>query len=802
MRVEGELPRVNRLRGIFWALSVCGLAWAAPLFPGNDDAHRWLREMGLSDASRASTRWEVAMQLARAQERIQAGLAPLLSKAELQQFQALLVAYKDELAEMGVRLDSLEGRVANLDERVEELGRIRFSGQFRSSFVSMGVHNDGQERGGFGPGALNYGDLVGSVEGANLSPLNALGAQPVLDYSNGRPLINGTGFTNALILNVEADLTDELLAELRVFAYSSQGNPLVDAVWGVQQPVQSNPFGLGTSPFTSMGLDRLAVTHTPTATSLVVGSFVPRFMSPQIYMGTVNPRVGNPRILESYGLQISGELDNGRWGWEGFGTRLYDGNPGVTAPYRSYALGASVNYHNGEWTGNLSALRAFDDNGGQAPGLTTGQTINSNQFGGLGTLNWVNPPGFFVNQLGGPSSSLVAGTGAMTDSRPLGGVPGLDLGGPRASFGPQSITLGGAHLEYAPKGYLFQADYSVSNYRPSRNSGYSTNGTLWRVGGSADWFEDRLHVELDYRHTDARYDPMILQFGNPLQGSVTPLRVYHRFPDADQFWLYWSLHNTDNFPHNRQGLWLTTKVQYDPDGAVTLNYRNLSQVSTSLQDVRIRGGSLGAGTPTSDVLGFSPGFIDVVFREFSPLSFDANYNPLENPRGNVTSAGFKVSQVFTGTPWKVAGGYDSWTFRRSTSLPAILGGSQNRVDLTQALANLEVGYKFNDDFVLTLGLNRATSQGHYDPGGLYNAHAIETGDVGFRTRDLVQTMPYLKTDWNVSDGVRFNSEFMLYYTRDHVASSIPVGLPIGPGTTAHPFNWTGYRLSTSLEVDF
>lgn len=787
---------------MFLALGLCALAAAAPLFPGHDDAYRWLREMGLSDASRASSRWEVALQLARAQERIQAGLAPLLSKAELRQLQALLVAYKDELAELGVRVDNLENRVANLDERVEELGRIRFSGQFRSSFVSMGVHNTGRELSGFGPGALNYGDLVGSVLAANLSPLNGTGTQPVLDYSNGRPLVNGSGFTNVLSLNVEADISDELLAELRIFAYSSQGNPLVDAVWGVQQPIPANPFGLANAPFTSMGLDRLAVTHTPTATSLVVGSFVPRFMSPQVYMGTVNPRVGNPRILESYGLQISGELDNGRWGWEGFGTRLYDGNPGVTAPYRSYALGGALNYHNAEWTGTLSFLRAYDDSAGQFPGLTTGQITNANQLAGIGTLNWVNPPGFFANQLGGVGQPLVAGTGSFTDSRPLGGFPNSDLGGPRASFGPQAVTMAGLHLEYAPKGYLFQADYSVSSYRPSRNSGYNTAGTLWRLGAAADWFEDKLHVELDYRHTDARYDPMILQFGNPLQNTVSPLRVYHRFPDADQFWLYWSLHNTDSFPHNRQGLWLTTKVQYDPDGTVTLNYRNLGQVSTSLQDVRVRGGSLGPGLPTNDVLGFSPGFIDVVFREFSPLSFDANYNPLENPRGHVSSAGIKVSQVFTGTPWKVAGGYDSWTFRRSTSLPANLGGSQNRVDLTQALANLEVGYKFHDDFLLSLGVNRATSKGHYDPGGVYNPYAIANGDVDFRTRDLVQTMPYLKADWNVSSGVRFNSELMFYQTRDHVPASINAGVYGGAGATSHPFNWDGYRLSTALEVDF
>ena len=83
-----------RLWGSLLALGLLGWATAAPLFPANDDAHRWLREMGLSDARRASSRWEVALQLARAQERIQSGLAPLLSDSEFHQLQSLLLAYK------------------------------------------------------------------------------------------------------------------------------------------------------------------------------------------------------------------------------------------------------------------------------------------------------------------------------------------------------------------------------------------------------------------------------------------------------------------------------------------------------------------------------------------------------------------------------------------------------------------------------------------------------------------------------------------------------------------------------------
>ena len=790
------------LRGVVWGWLLLSVAGAAPLFPPNenDQASAWLREMGLADPGRASTRWEVALQLARVQQRLQSAMAPLLSKSEMNQLQQLLEAYRPELEQLGVRLQTLEDRLAQLEERVDEQGRIRFSGLFRSSFVSMGVSNAGNPRGGFGPTAPNYDDLAGSITGANLSPLNGNGIQPVLDYNNGRPLFNGTSFTNTLLLNVEADISEDLLAQLRLYAYSSQGNPLLDAVWGVQQPTAANPFAAGYAPYTSMGLDQLAVTHVPTGTTLTVGSFLPRYISPQVFMGTVNPRVGQPRVLESYGLHITGEFDNQHWGWEAFGTRLYDGNPGVTVPYRSYALGAALHYHEDAWSATLSGLRGFDDNR-EAPALTVGQTTNFNQFSGLGNMNWVNPPGYYVGQLGGVGSPLVSGVGTTTDARPLSGIANRDGFGPKATMGPQEITMGSAHVEYAPGGYTLTGDYGVSDYRPSRNSSYSTRGSLWRLGVATDLFEDKLHLSLDYRSTDARYDPMLLQFASPVAG-LTPLRVYHRFPDQDQFWQFWSLHNTNDFPYNRQGFWLDTRYQYDPDGAVSFSYRNLAQVTTSLQDVRVKAGSLGLVTPNTDVLGFSPGFIDTVFREYSPLSFDANLQPLENPRGQVSSYALKVGQVFTGTPWKLDASYDSWSFYRSTALPAALGGSQNRVDLTYALANLAVGYRFDEDVQVTLGCQRATIRGHYDPGGIYNPLAIATNNVDFFTRDLVQTNPYIKLDWNVSNGVRFGTELMLYRTVDHLSTATFPGPLNGNTTTANPFNWNGHRFGTTLEVDF
>jgi hypothetical protein len=512
-------------------------------------------------------------------------------------------------------------------------------------------------------------------------------------------------------------------------------------------------------------------------------------MSPQVFTGKVNPRVGDPRLLESYGLQVTGELEEGRWGWEAFATQLFDGNPGVTEKYRSYALGAALQYHNQDFTLSLSALRAFDDS------QNRGQITNFNQLTGLGTLNWVNPPGFFAGQVN------AAGAGSFTDQRPLPGLPGSDAGGRATNAGPQQISLAGVHAEYNPSGYSLLFDYSFSDYRPNRESTYSTRGQLWRLGGAVDIIPETWRLEFDYRHTDARYDPMVLQFGVPLAGQ-NPGRVYHRFPDFDQFWQFWSLHNTDLFPHNRRGFWLSTRYQYASEGALTLAYRNLSQVSTSLQDVRLQPNQLGQGVPNAPLLGYSPGFVDVVFREFSPLSFDGNLQPLENPRGGVQSFSAKLSHQFEESPWKIEAGYENWAFRRNSQLAPAQGGSQNRVDLSNDFWKLAVTRKFGSDLQTTLGFQQARVRGHYDPGGHYNAFAIANNSTDFRNRDLVQNMPFVQLNWTVDTGIRVGAEAMVYSTLDRVPAEVTPGPATSPIANAHPFAWNGFRWGTTVEIDF
>ncbi|MBI3924155.1 MAG: hypothetical protein HY319_01315 [Armatimonadetes bacterium] len=793
---------------------------AAPL-PGGDpeaqDAVALLRAMGIVEedprggfrGDRAISRWEAAATVARALGRMEAARSELLSRTELQELMRVGESLRDELEALGVRVQSLEEAAERLDSRVESLGRITFSGQFLTSLVSQGVVNRGNNVSGFGPAALDYDRVVGTLTAGNLVPHGPQGVLPVIDFGRGRPLTTGTGFTSLLYLTADIRPDEDWSGDVRVFAFSSQGDSVVGAVWGVSPPYLANSFTgndfpnparLNHTPYTTTGLDRLRFTYHPAAVTLTLGSYETRFISPQVFMGEVNPAVGDPRVLDNYGFHLAGEQEP--WGWEVFGTQLGEGNPGVNGvPYRDEALGGALTWSQDEWRAGLSFLRAANQSIDGSL-LTVGQVANVNGAAGQINVNWVNPNGFFVDQLGGVGSPNVAGPGTTSDKRPIPGVPGLDAGFP-AGFGPQGITMAGLSLDWTGEEWAAFGEYAFSEYRPSRNADYSVHGDLWRLGGRGTLEEGRLELEVDYRSADPTYDPMMLTFpAGATALTVTPFRVYHRLPDQDQFWNLYSLHNTDSFPHNRRGWWLQGRWQYEPEAFVQLQYRALEQVETSLQDVRFPAGSLGPGTPNVTVLGHSPGFFDMVFREYSPLSFDASLGPLEDQRGTVDSWRAELSQVFTGTPWRVDAFYDVWHFHRPSDLPPSLGGSQNLVDLTNSYGRISAGYQAADNLLLTVGYERARMRGHYDSFGVYNPVAIALGSNDFVNRDTLQHIPFVQAHWNVAEGVKLGADLHLYDTHDLVDPALFAGTAGGPFAAAHPFEWRAYRLGTTFEVSF
>lgn len=769
---------------------------AAPLEPRDrqaEDAVALLREWGVVEGypqggfrgDRAVSRYEAAAMVARALARLDAAGETLARREGLA---GLLDGLRPELEALGVRVDSVETATEALDARVAELERFAFSGRSVTRVMAQTFWNTGQPT----SGGFNYNAAVGSVAGSNFLPWLLPGVPNVRDYTNGRPLTNGTGFSSALLLDVLVRPSDEIEAELRLFGYTSQGDAVVDAVWGVTPPYLANSF---TGNSTRMGLDHLRVSHEPTGLSLTAGAFLPSRISPTVYLGQPNPTVDAPAVLDSFGLLLEGEHD--AFSWELFGTRLPDGNPGVGAPYRSDALGAALRWREGPWLATLSLLRA----GNQAPTggpLTMGQIALFQAPPGRLYTDWVNPPGFFAGQLG---PGQAAGAGSTSDVRPVPGAANSDALSVASTFGPQGITLGSLGLEWAHEGWSLYGDFARSDYRPNRNADYNAIGHLWRLGVESRLAEETLTLQAEYRSTDPDYDPFLMAYPGTVAG-VPLFRVYQRMPDWDMFWHGWTLHNTDAFPHNRKGVWLKGAWRYDPDGELTLKYRALEQVRTSLQDVRVPAGSLGAGIPNANVLGHSPGHLDFVFREYSPLSFTAGLQPLEDVRGYADSWGVQLRQAFPETPWRVEVAWEAWRFRRPSSLAPALGGSQNHVDLRSALGRLEVGYAATEEISLSAGLERGEVSGHYDPLGTYNPVAVARGSIDFTNWNTVQDIPFVEVSWDLSQDLTVGFGYRYYQTRDLVSADLFSGPPGGAGATAHPFSWSGQQFSTTVDVRF
>jgi hypothetical protein len=812
-----------------WVVIGClaGAALAAPL-PWHDaktqDALRFLSESGVLGESwlayRAATRWEIAAVAERLLRLQQAQPQLFASKQEREALQSLLAEMRPELEALGVRVQTLEDSVAQLDGRTEQLERIKFRGQFLMTALYQGVQNTGNEFSGFGPGALDYQRFAGSTELTNLVPHAPQGILPQVDLALGRPLVEGAGLSSTLFLEVEHQPNEDFVYELRLYAYTSQGNALVDAIWGTQQPYLANPFtgsGGGTlqssnrAPFSSAGFDRFRLNHIPSGFGVTLGSFTPRLISSSVFTGQINPRVGDPRLLDSFGVHATSEHD--QFSWEALGTYLPDGNPRQLGlePLQNLAWGGALHYHNAGWQATLSYLQASAesrDGSARAVGLTN--LVNGPS--GRVNVNWVNPPGYFAGQLipgydprgqqtGAPVPTAVAGRGSTSDARPVAGRAGLDGGGLDASFGPQQQSSFGAQLGHRGDWWSVQGEWAHTVYRPHQNAGYSRSGDLYSFGGTVEFDEGNLQLGLDYRSTDASYDPMILSFPSPSPG-LTPFRAYHRFPDHDQFWHLYSLHDTDRFPHNRKGFWPSLKWRYQEDSHLELRARFLEQVQTSLQDVRYRPDQLGVGVPNELVLGHSPGFLDVVFREFSPLAFDANLVPLENQRGSVQALGLSWRHDFAESPWALEGAYDRFHFDRPTGLPASLGGSQNRVNLTHSVARLGVTFTPSQEWSYGLHYSLAQMKGHYDPFGVYNQFAIATSDTDFLNRDSVQHAPTIQATWNLDAQTRWDVGFTYYSVVDRVPATTFAGAPGGPFSAAHPFSYNGYRVETRMEVNF
>jgi hypothetical protein len=872
----------NYIAGVMVTLVGMSIAaQAAPLFPDVKEDH-WAKDAvaalaakgllegypdGTFKGDRAATRWEVAMIVARLLAKMEQAHATFATKADLDQVRKLAGSLKEELDALGVRVTNLEENVKKLDSRVTELERITYYGELTARVGTQTFRNTGSPamravNPGIVVNTIDYNAAVGSALGAGgflgaPSPGAGLpnnyfvtGIPSTTDWLTGRPLTNGATYTAKGILGLNAKISPDIDAGIEFAAFAAQGNSLVDSFYGVTAPTLSNPFTATTStgaglagagvgpvnnqPFTRMTLDHFWLKHKPSGTTVVLGSFGDTDYDPTIYKMQPNPTVGGPTNLNSYGFQVKGKVNLAEgekapfMTYEVLGTRLADGNTdlvsGLSASYFTHAEGANVGFHfdDDRGVGRINWMHAAQEaSGGAALNVGLIQLPNLIQ-------NWVNPNGYYVNQLGAASQN-VSGIGGTGDTRPvpmaggtdgITGVPGtLNVGG----IGPQDQTSYGLSLRYKFDNehdpHVF-GEYGHTDYRPQKNSPYSVGGNAFRIGAGATFFKD-LDVNLSYLRVDPTYDPFVLQI--PTVGGI--YGPMWRIPDLNQFWNMYSLHDTASLPHNREGIRADLTWRFNPQGKIGFNYSNLSQVRTSLQDVRYSPGSLGAATPNTPVLGFSPGFTDPVFLGFSSNTFAAAggngfATPLENPKGNMESILFSGSHKWIVDDKEdrgitLSGLFLNYNYNRSSNLAALVPGplgvrgqSENYVDFTIRGANISLGYDVTKDFYARAGYTQLDVFGHIDPLGVYSNYAQSTGTTGFNTWDITQRIPELGFDWKLSDKTTWSLTGKYYTETDHVPSfvtaspSLPsLNVALSP-QNAHPFSYEGIQVMSTFSLKF
>ena len=259
---------------------------AAPLFPDVPDNH-WAKDAvaalaakglvegypdGTFKGDRSASRWETAMIVARLLAKMEQAHATFATKAELDELRKLANALREELDALGVRVDNLEENVGLLDQRVTELERISFYGHVDTRVAFQSFRNTGRDSmRSLNPGiafdTINYNAIVGTAGGAGAltAPFSGTGPSGAIlppgqtavvptfnpfttgvltttNWRTGRPLTSGTGLTARAILGMNIRVSDSIDAGVEFSAYTSQGDQVVDAYYGVQQPYLSNPF--------------------------------------------------------------------------------------------------------------------------------------------------------------------------------------------------------------------------------------------------------------------------------------------------------------------------------------------------------------------------------------------------------------------------------------------------------------------------------------------------------------------------------------------------------------------------------
>lgn len=628
-------------------------AMAAPLF-GDVPASHWAKDAiaslaakgliegypdGTFKGDRATTRYEMAMIVARLLAKVDQMGANYASKADMETMKTLANDLRDELSAMGVRVASTKDNLQKLDDRVTALEKITFYGSFDTVENTMGFTN------GRSPTLLpkglgtRYISDVGSIPGTQHNFFTGTpGRFPVLDYMSGRTMTNGTGPSTLANLGLKIKVSEGISAGAEFAAY------------------------------------------------VPAGSFVPD-------EGTILP---------------TGLLN--------------------AQQYYNWAFGMNLDYAFNGGNVKLNFLRVAND---QSNGLamTTGGNMH-NPYG------WVNFDNYLEQDV------------QVAADRPIN-IPG--------SFGPQGISTVGVSLNYKIPikwDLRFIGEAAGSNYQSNMGSKHEQSGTAGKASLATSLMGGNLGLQLDYISVDPYYDPFVLAYPIPADGFTVP---FMRLPNFAYYPGLYQLHDSYEYPDNRQGIRFKVDYKFGDSGTAFLRYGSLEQYTASAPN---------AGSNFDNPSGFRPGFMEPVF---SPL-----YGG-ETTKGQVQNWGLGLSYKIPTYKLKINVGYDDYTYKRDSSI--------NYTNMRAAQGRIGLAYLLSEKFTLKGGYNFAN----------VSAKA-KNANAEYGLMDSSQTIPYLGFDYSISQNTNWGLTLKTFNTTDSTNESDLQGVK--------QFQWSGSQILTELKVSF
>ncbi|MFP4496567.1 MAG: S-layer homology domain-containing protein [Vulcanimicrobiota bacterium] len=795
------------LKKLSWFLTVALVivmmapAFAAPLFPDVPEQH-WARDAvadlaakgilegypdGTFKGDRAATRWEMAMALQRLLAKMEAADAKLASKADLEALRALVNNLKDELDALGVRVKNLEENVSAIDKRVTELERITFEGDFVTRLVTQGLYNDGRVGG-------VWQNVLGSNGAIAFPAFGNSGTIGAMDLFNNRPLTNGTSLTARARLGVKVKVNKDWDAKIRFAAFSSLGDQMVGAYWGVNAPYLSNPFAgnainaqtqaANNTPWTRMTFDQFMIEHKNTDTRLTVGAIEETNFDSFILTNVPNPGIdgrvrtdyehmskekktkvstwkyvdkGEDEELPFYGFKVSGNthfITDGMM-WEAMYSKMPDINgnglfPGVDV--MPHLFGANLGWK----VKDQYAIKLNFAHISESSTMPRG-------------TDWVRAPlmavygmGFWVDP---------AGQGAPTPMN-QNNVPGAQM------IGTQLQTSYGLSFNYRfdPSDIRVVLEGAGSSYKPTKVAAFNSTGYHFRGGIGWTNQKNTLDLDLEYLYTDPYYDAFQLAYSpvNGLNGLAWQLPTWSYFGAGYQ------LHDSDLAPNNRHGARFGGELRWN-DGNGRLNVR-----AGWLQQAK-------ATAPIEDIygtyVGLKPGFTETMF----PILYNAA-NPgtpaPEIPRGSVFHLGAGVDHKFNPSPLKGHLQYDYYNHKRNSNAAVnTLQGQWNTVNLKESVLKFGLSYAFSDKFNLRGGVDWATLSGYHP---MFNNFGYNANVDVIDTRQIA---PWLGFDYEVGKNTEWAVDVRYYNTKDNLAQDFN-------GAFTNPYSFNGLQLMTQFKVKF